>query len=555
MPPPATIFHAGHFAPYTNDPAASATVIFPSHGHQIMTTLLQSLGLSLVTWALSHRVMTLPWGDWDKMQDTKVPNILAVMVFAVSWAFIFAGSVLVTGAGLALNEITCAMAIYSCIILYAFSKILIYAFLIEKVWLVWRKDYKTGFQARWNNGIWRTGMTGLTLYIGILILMLVGKQAEIRPRDGVCVIGLTRFSSIPLLTFDLFITLALTSMFVRPLWAGKFPTPKLRNLAIKTVVSSGVALGTSAVNIAVLTVLHGKELGWVCLTSCGGDVTINALVLYIVTSGGEIKEAIPGASGAENKPSATPQPITDRKLLMESMRKNGLANNPLSPTMSLTLTAGRSQSISNVPLTPPTAPTRQVHFFSGSNNNGTYAQGPSSDSDLAMKTDPLGVEGGIMEDSQSIILRSVARLPNRPRIGSFSTTDSESKSPSMSTPASSGSAVFKSMRSRSESFTQLYNPSAEAGRPTRGLKNSISAVASRAGTGARNLVRNAGELLWGSRAEVERSGVQVTVTREEDLVNIEKNEANPTETNISIHELKGSGDDTETDSQAGRTMD
>jgi hypothetical protein len=30
-------------------------------------------------------------------------------------------------------------------------------------------------------------------------------------------------------------------------------------------------------------VLHGQELGWVCLGSCGADVTINALALFFVT--------------------------------------------------------------------------------------------------------------------------------------------------------------------------------------------------------------------------------------------------------------------------------
>lgn len=70
-----------------------------------------------------------------------------------------------------------------------------------------------------------------------------------------------------------------------------------------------VALTTSSINIAVLTVKHGFELGWVCLASCGLDVslfkksavnflikpssflacplffkvTINALVIYGVT--------------------------------------------------------------------------------------------------------------------------------------------------------------------------------------------------------------------------------------------------------------------------------
>ena len=36
--------------------------------------------------------------------------------------------------------------------------------------------------------------------------------------------------------------------------------------------------------MAVLTILRGQELGWVCLASCGTDVTLNAIVLYWVTA-------------------------------------------------------------------------------------------------------------------------------------------------------------------------------------------------------------------------------------------------------------------------------
>lgn len=37
--------------------------------------------------------------------------------------------------------------------------------------------------------------------------------------------------------------------------------------------ASLAALTTSCINIIVLTLLHGKELGWVCLASCGSDVS------------------------------------------------------------------------------------------------------------------------------------------------------------------------------------------------------------------------------------------------------------------------------------------
>jgi hypothetical protein len=47
--------------------------------------------------------------------------------------------------------------------------------------------------------------------------------------------------------------------------------------------AAAVALTTSVINILVLTILHGQQLGWVCLSSCGFDVTVNAIVIYAVS--------------------------------------------------------------------------------------------------------------------------------------------------------------------------------------------------------------------------------------------------------------------------------
>lgn len=58
----------------------------------------------------------------------------------------------------------------------------------------------------------------------------------------------------------------------------------LRLLARRTVLSGAVALITSMINIAVLTIMHGHQAGWICLTSCSADVTVNAAALFWVTS-------------------------------------------------------------------------------------------------------------------------------------------------------------------------------------------------------------------------------------------------------------------------------
>ena len=37
--------------------------------------------------------------------------------------------------------------------------------------------------------------------------------------------------------------------------------------------SSSIALATSCVNVLVLILMYGRQLGWVCLGSCSADVS------------------------------------------------------------------------------------------------------------------------------------------------------------------------------------------------------------------------------------------------------------------------------------------
>ncbi|KAG9095871.1 hypothetical protein FRC06_009330 [Ceratobasidium sp. 370] len=122
----------------------------------------------------------------------------------------------------------------------------------------------------------------MTPYAVILILMLIGRVAYLRP-DRACIIGLRTFASLSLLVYDLYINLFLTGMFLWPLFRSRLANPRIRKLAMRTLVAAGAALTTSTINIAVLTVMHGRQLGWVCLGSCGTDVMMNALVLFWVT--------------------------------------------------------------------------------------------------------------------------------------------------------------------------------------------------------------------------------------------------------------------------------
>ncbi|KAJ7618729.1 hypothetical protein FB45DRAFT_714670, partial [Roridomyces roridus] len=238
-------------------------------------------GLTILTFFLTKRLNSnlTATEAWQRMNW---PRLCILLIFLDSYLFIFASGILVFGINLQKNTTACAAAIYLCVSFYTSSKVLIYAFLTEKVWIVW--ETSSG-RSRMRSPVYLVCMVTVALYGAIVTIMVIGGIAELRQSDGLCVIGLKPTASIPLLSYDLYINVLLTALFLWPLLRSEHSTARLRRVATRTLMASAVALTTSTINMTVLTVLHGRELGWICLASCGTDVVFNAAALFWVTSG------------------------------------------------------------------------------------------------------------------------------------------------------------------------------------------------------------------------------------------------------------------------------
>ncbi|KAI0329683.1 hypothetical protein GY45DRAFT_1304273 [Cubamyces sp. BRFM 1775] len=262
-------------------PTHSHAMRFPSVGLEVLSAVIHLFGVSVLAFLLAKKVH---WGDVSSFQALSRiawPRLLVILNVIDSWLFLFSTGLLVNGTGMELSETVCFLGILNCIIFYATSKILIYLFLVEKVYVVWSGAAR---KKRLRSPIYMTCLSVVAVYMGVAIFLILGRISYFRD-DGSCVIGLTRPASLTLLIYDLFVNVFLTSLFVWPLLNRKFNTPRIRRVAIRTLWAAAVALTTSCINILVLTIMHGKQLGWVCLASCGTDVVINAGVLCWVTSG------------------------------------------------------------------------------------------------------------------------------------------------------------------------------------------------------------------------------------------------------------------------------
>ncbi|THU98139.1 hypothetical protein K435DRAFT_753241 [Dendrothele bispora CBS 962.96] len=236
------------------------------------------LGVSILSHCLSHRVP--PLNSWVQWKNLTWGRACMILVLFDSWLFVFFSGVLANGVGLTLAPLPCTLAIYACITFYGVSKFFIYAFLSEKVYIVWSGGNQT---PRFRTLVYKICAFVLMLYIAVTVLVITGRQSAIRD-DGVCIIGLKKTATLSLIAYDLFLNVFLTAMFLWPLWRSHIISPPLRHVAKRTLYGACASLILSASNIAILTAVGGNENGYICLSACVTDVTLNALVLFWVSS-------------------------------------------------------------------------------------------------------------------------------------------------------------------------------------------------------------------------------------------------------------------------------
>jgi len=160
--------------------------------------------------------------------------------------------------------------------------------------------------------IWVVGfMLTLSGFTAIGVVAYVHPIAEISSIDGRCRLGIPRYTTIPLVAYDITLNVLLTLVFVyllSPLIrSGKLSTKafpasrlttflgnmcsrsksrtsliqanqgnqhmvkKIERLLLKTFIGSILVMLPTVGNMSALSALSGRELGWLCLTTCTFD--------------------------------------------------------------------------------------------------------------------------------------------------------------------------------------------------------------------------------------------------------------------------------------------
>lgn len=211
---------------------AAAEEGFPNVGLRVLSALVHFIGTAVLAVCLTRRVALEDLDTWRGWRTLSLARLVMILIFALSLAFIMSTGILIHGVGLELSNTSCSLGIFSCILLYTTTKVLIYVFLSERVWVVWanmrhgaqsmslnlsRKDDKKSPQAtttttssasdpivyhRLRSPVYRLCFISIALYAVVVAVMLVYRVANLRNADGTCVIGLGKYASIPLLSYD-----------------------------------------------------------------------------------------------------------------------------------------------------------------------------------------------------------------------------------------------------------------------------------------------------------------------------------------------------------------
>jgi len=224
----------------------------------------------------------------------RLPPIRLYLLVVYAWGIclIISEAVLRFGFGVT-NKRICLAAILLCLVFYVVDKVLMYLFLVERVYVV-RYDRRSRWRDRW------CILNMLIVILGfgsIAVLSFVFPISEVSKDGDNCRIGLPFKITLPLLIYDVSINVYLTAHFVyfaRPRvgpWRKRAlisrrgsmnvdredvnpdmtPENTLMRLARRTLKGMSVMLLGTILNLAILFHMSGQEQEWICFILCTID--------------------------------------------------------------------------------------------------------------------------------------------------------------------------------------------------------------------------------------------------------------------------------------------
>ncbi|KAL9121976.1 MAG: hypothetical protein Q9187_001464 [Circinaria calcarea] len=265
--------------------------------------------LSLLTVAA---MFTLRMRMIKKLSDFNLIRLLTTAVYLCSIFFIIAAGILFTSTHLS-SWSFCHGAIILCLVFYVGEKVFMYLYLVERA-------HQIGTRKRSKNLVFIAGNVIIFLGFGTIAGIAFWRPvAEISKVDGKCRIGLPLIVTIPLLSYDILINIAVTSVFIffarhtirggrsRGIIRRALPVPCIKSavrlrtedqvlelFVVKSLMGCLAVIMPTLANLVVLFKLHGHEQGWLCFTICTIDLTWGCIIIHWLTDFKAKPQDLPG---------------------------------------------------------------------------------------------------------------------------------------------------------------------------------------------------------------------------------------------------------------------
>ncbi|KAF2673162.1 hypothetical protein BT63DRAFT_451193 [Microthyrium microscopicum] len=351
MPPP-TSYGESHLQPRSDSvnhgsPSPWYDPSKPPIPASIFSLVLNIVSIMTLTYCLHVR--------WPAFKTAKqLPYISWVNVVLYVDSLLFTTAQMITNYAFGLNYSfrACQAAVMFCLSFYLSSKLLIYFYFTERSFLVWSDRSAK----RLRNPMYIFNMTGIIGgYIVIVVFTFVFRINHLS-LSGLCVIGLERRISIPLVSYEMVINAYLTFLFLWPLRkvysysSRKSSNSRLRRMAMRCMIGTSITCVSTGANLIVLTCLDGEE-AWLCLMLCNVDIIICVVTLHWVTSFGQGNKS--PTIGSEIRPASPPHTEPKKRIARPDRRPHV----PIASWVDHTVTT----SISHAQVTsPPGSPMNSI---------------------------------------------------------------------------------------------------------------------------------------------------------------------------------------------------
>ncbi|KAK4051121.1 hypothetical protein OIO90_004862 [Microbotryomycetes sp. JL221] len=207
---------------------------------------------------------------------------LTTLVLIDSALFLYA-----TGVVQAINaqtEAACSIGIIFCFVFYAITKVLLFWFYTERIFLVYSHPVtgSTDHSPSRVRSVWYVGSTLLMATWSCAGMTMLLGRISYRDIGGTCFIGLKFYAGVTVVILQATCNTYCLIAFLIAL-SCSWLQGEARKMARNSAIAVSVALVTTGLNIGGLVIEHKGLASWICVVCCGSDVVINALVLFLIT--------------------------------------------------------------------------------------------------------------------------------------------------------------------------------------------------------------------------------------------------------------------------------